>query len=298
MKILKWLGIGVGVLVGVLIVAAVGLFLLGRSKASSPPDVTLKSVAPLSDSASIARGRHLADAIAACETCHGPGLSGKTFPTPAFLISMAAPNLTRGKGGIGAGYTVSDWDRAIRHGIGKDGRSLTIMPSEAYAHLSDTDFAALVAYLQSLTPTDREFPARRVGVVGGMLIGAGVFPLAPRLIEHDSVGARAVTPGVNAVYGGYLADIAGCRTCHGSGLQGATSGGGDAPPAPSLLAFAAERSVDDFRRTIRTGRTPTGGGRALNPEFMPWPIYARMSDDELQAIWLYLQSLSASPKTR
>ena len=298
MKILKWLGIGVGVLVGVLIVLAGGLFLLGRSRASSAPKVTLKSVAPPSDSASIARGRHLADAIVACETCHGPGLSGKTFPTPAFLISMAAPNLTRGKGGVGAVYTVSDWDRAIRHGIGKDGRSLAIMPSEAYAHLSDADFAALLAYLQSLTPADGEFPARRVGVLGGVLIGAGVFPLAPRLIDHDSVGARGVTPGVNASYGGYLVNIAGCRTCHGPGLQGATSGGGDMPPAPSLVAFAAARSADDFRRTIRTGRSPTGGGRALNPEFMPWHIYARMTDDELQAIWLHIQSLSTSTKTR
>ena len=298
MKILKRLAIGVGVLLSLLIVAAVGLFLLGRSKASSAPEVTLKSVAPLSDSAAVARGRHLADAIVACETCHGPGLTGRTFPTPAFLISMAAPNLTSGKGGVGAEYTMSDWDRAIRHGIGKDGRSLAIMPSEAYAHLSDADFAALVAYLQSLAPTDRTFPARRVGVMGGVLIGTGVFPLAPRLIEHDSVGARTVAPGVNAEYGRYLADIGGCRTCHGPGLEGEKPAGGDAPAGPSLLAFAAARSVDDFRRTIRTGRTPTGGGRALNPEFMPWPIYARMSDDELQAIWLYLQSLSTSTKTR
>ena len=234
----------------------------------------------------------------ACETCHGPGLSGRTFPTPAILLSMAAPNLTRGQGGVGAEYTMSDWDRAIRHGIGRDARSLAIMPSEAYAHLSDADFAALVAYLQSLTPTDRAFPARRVGVLGGVLIGAGVFPLAPKLIEHDLVGARAVAPGVSAEYGRYLADIGGCRTCHGAGLQGGKPAGGGPPPGPSLVAFAAGQSVDDFRRTIRTGRTPTGGGRALNPEFMPWPIYARMSDDELEAIWLYVQSLSTSAKTR
>ena len=81
-------------------------------------------------------------------------------------------------------------------------------------------------------------------------------------------------------------------------LEGAKPAGGDAPPGPSLVAFTAGRSVDDFRRTIRTGRTPTGAGRALNPEFMPWPIYARMSDDELQAIWLYVQSLSTSTKAR
>jgi hypothetical protein len=65
MKILKWLGIGVGALLSLLIVVVLGLFLRGRSKASSAPEVTLNSVAPLSDSAAVARGRHLAEAIMA-----------------------------------------------------------------------------------------------------------------------------------------------------------------------------------------------------------------------------------------
>jgi mono/diheme cytochrome c family protein len=296
MKILKWVGIGLGAVLALLLVVVLGLFLRGRSKASSAPQVTLQSVPLLSDSAAVARGRHLADAIMACETCHDPGLSGRAFPTPSFLLSMAAPNLTRGQGGVGAEYTMADWDRAIRHGIGKDGRSLAIMPSEAYAHLSDADFGALVAYLQSLPAADRVFPTRSVGVLGGAMIGAGVFPLAPAMIDHDSVGRRAVSPGVNVEYGRYLATVAGCRVCHGADLQGGNPVGGGLPP-PSLVAFAAGRSVDEFRRTLRTGRTPTGGGRALNPEFMPWPIYARMTDDELQAIWLYVQSSSPSTKT-
>jgi mono/diheme cytochrome c family protein len=168
------------------------------------------------------------------------------------------------------------------------------MPSEAYAHLTDADFAAVVAYLQSLPATDKEFPPRRIGVLGGALIGAGAMPLAPELIDHDSVGARVVVPGVTAEYGRYLADIGGCRTCHGPGLQGGKAVDGSAPAPPSLVAFANSRSLDDFRRTIRTGRTPTGGGRALNPEFMPWPSYARMTDDELEAIWLYVQTVLPS----
>jgi mono/diheme cytochrome c family protein len=298
MKILKWVGIAVGVMLSLLIVVTLGLFLWGRSRASSAPEVTVKSVMPLGDSAAVARGRHLALAVMGCEACHDAGLSGRTFPTPAMLVSMAAPNLTRGQGGVGEGYTMADWDRAIRHGVGKDGRSLAIMPSEAYAHLSDADFAALVAYLQSLPAADRTFPARRVGVMGGALIGAGMMPLAPALIDHDSVGVRTVSPGVNSEYGRYLTDIAGCGVCHGADLAGGKAGGGGPPPGPSLIAFASGRSVDDFRRTIRTGRTPTGGGRALNPEFMPWPTYARMSDDELQAIWLYVQSRSTSTQNR
>lgn len=298
MKILKWLGIGVASLVGLAIILVLGLNIRGRSKARSAPEIALRSVAATSDSATLARGRHIAWAITGCEMCHGgPALGGKAFPTPAMLVSMAAPNLTRGQGGVGAANTMGDWDRAIRHGIGKDGRSLMIMPSEAYTHLSDADFGSLIAYLQSLPSTDSTHPPRRIGVLGGALIGAGAFPLAPEMVNHDSVGVGSAAPGVNAEYGRYLADIAGCRTCHGANLQGVKSSGGP-PPSPSLVAFAAGRTVDDFRNTIRSGRTPTGGGRALNPEFMPWPVYARMTDDELQAIWLYLQSVSSGPSAR
>ncbi len=40
---------------------------------------------------------------------------------------------------------------------------------------------------------------------------------------------------------------------------------------------------------MRTGTTPDG--RSLNPAFMPWPEYARMTDDDLTALFVYLQSL-------
>lgn len=296
MKILKWVGITLGSLVALLLIAALVLNVRGRSKAARAPEIAARELPVVADSAAIARGRHIATAITGCEMCHGgPGLGGQQFPTPSMLVSMAAPNLTRGEGGIGATYTAADWHRAIRHGIGKDGRSLAIMPSEAYTHLSDADLAALIAYLQTLPAHNASFPRRRIGVLGGAMIGAGVFPLAPDMIAHDSIGTRSATPGVTPDYGRYLASVAGCTTCHGAMLDGGKAAGGP-PPGPSLVAFAQGRSVDDFRRTIRTGRTPTGGGRSLNPEWMPWPVYARMTDDELQAIWSYVQSVSPAAR--
>jgi hypothetical protein len=41
--------------------------------------------------------------------------------------------------------------------------------------------------------------------------------------------------------------------------------------------------------TIRTGVTPEG--RKLRGEYMPWGSYKFMNDDELKAVWVYLQSL-------
>jgi hypothetical protein len=53
-------------------------------------------------------------------------------------------------------------------------------------------------------------------------------------------------------------------------------------------------SEEDFFNAIRTGVTPSG--HQLDPEFMAWPSYSKFYDEELQAIWLYLQSLPRLPQ--
>lgn len=286
--VIKWIGIGVASLAGLIVIVGLALYVRGRQIAASGPPLDADPLAVQPDTALCDRGRHLTQAVAACETCHGPGLGGKPFGMPALLVSMAAPNLTRGRGGVGVAYTLADWDRAIRHGVARDGRQLVIMPSDAYTHLSDADFAAVVSYLTSLPPVDSVLPPRHIGPVGGMLIGAGALPLASTLARretHDGSESPADS-------GRYLVSVAGCALCHGLDFAG-RSGKGGPPPAPSLVGAASMRTVDDFRATLRTGRTPNG--RALDPELMPWGYYSRMDDAELAAIWQYLHSTTSSP---
>ena len=45
---------------------------------------------------------------------------------------------------------------------------------------------------------------------------------------------------------------------------------------------------DEFIKTIRTGMTPSG--HELDTKHMPWDVYKLMTDDELKAIYMYLQS--------
>lgn len=298
LKVFKWIGVGLAGVICLVIVAVAVLNVVGRRKAATGGGVTGTPVAvSAADSAMLARGRHLADFMG-CQECHGPDLSGRQFPTPSFLVAMAAPNLTPGQSGIGAGYTSADWERAIRHGIGKDGRRLIIMPSEAYTNLDDADVAALIAYLQTLPGVNQSFAARKIGILGGLLLGMGAFPTVSELIAHDSVGKRpVVAPAVTAKYGRYLASFTGCNICHGVDLRGgAPAAGGGPPPGPSLVAFVANNSADAFRNTIRSGRTPAG--RELNPEFMPWRSFGKMTDDELEAIRLYIESTYASTMSR
>lgn len=41
---------------------------------------------------------------------------------------------------------------------------------------------------------------------------------------------------------------------------------------------------------MRTGVTPYG--KSLDPEWMPWDIFMKMTDEELGAIWRYMQSVA------
>jgi cytochrome c553 len=90
--------------------------------------------------------------------------------------------------------------------------------------------------------------------------------------------------------GEYLAR--GCQGCHGAGLVGGPPPDPTSPEAPNLTPAASalgDWTEDDFLTAIRTGVTPTG--RELDSQYMPWPSYAKLSDDELRALWLYLSSL-------
>jgi hypothetical protein len=45
---------------------------------------------------------------------------------------IVAPNLTRGRGGVGNTLSPSDFARAIRYGVDPMGRPLLAMPSDDY----------------------------------------------------------------------------------------------------------------------------------------------------------------------
>ncbi len=203
---------------------------------------------------------------------------------------LAGRNLTRGRGGIGD-YSAADWERAIRHGIAKDGRPLVFMPSEAYTVLSDAELAAVVGYLRTRPPVDREMPPPRVGPIARALYLGGNFPLLPvKVIDHDAT-RRAPVPGISVEYGEYLATVGGCRSCHGSDLAGT----GD-PAAPDLTrSRLAAWTEADFFRSLRQGQRPDGS--VIDPEKMPWLRSGQMTDDEIRAVWLYIRSLPGGQTT-
>lgn len=292
MKVLKWIGYVLGGLVAIIVVALAVFYFMSEQKMGKSFAMTPDPIVVPTDEASIAHGKHMVEAVSECIGCHTPNLGGQMFIDDPSFAQIPAPNLTGGQGGIGATYTDEDWVRAIRHGVAANGRQLIIMPSHWYNYLSDEDLGAMVAYLKTLPPVDQEFPERSIALIPTrILVSLGAFPFAPDLIAKNSP-RTAPEPGVTVEYGQYLVRVAACGECHGNDLAGGTNEG--APKGPNLTpggAFAAYRE-EDFLKVFHTGVTP--GGNVLSEE-MPWENYGKMTDDELKAIFAYLQSLEPLP---
>jgi mono/diheme cytochrome c family protein len=286
--------VGLIFLGGVLMIvgAAVGVNVVSDNKLNRTITVPEETVEVRTDTASIQRGQHLAAAVATCVDCHGPNLAGKVFVDDPALGRIAAPNLTRGQGGVGATFSDADFVRALRHGVDPSGRPLMIMPADDYTHFGDADLGAIIGYVRSLPAIDSSLPPNELRPLGRVLFATGQLPLHPAdRIDHNAPRSPAPQPGPTPEYGKYLADNAGCPSCHGPGLSG-----GKIPQAPPDMVPARNItpagiggwSEADFFKALRTGTRPDGS--VINP-FMPWPYYAQMTDDELRALWRFLQAV-------
>jgi mono/diheme cytochrome c family protein len=221
-----------------------------------------------------------------CNQCHKPDLSGGVLFEDPLTGRLAPSNLTAGKGGVGQAYTDEDWIRAIRHGVMKDGRAGIYMLSNLYYRMSDEDLGDMIAYLKHLPPVDNVVAPTRLGLMGRVfLVQAEKDMLPAKGIDHTAPRPTAPAVGVTAEYGRYLAGV--CTLCHGVNYAGIAAEGAPANLTPA--GDLAHWTVDDFRTTLRTGTNPAG--HALDPEQMPWKYFGQMTDDELAAVFVFLQSL-------
>ena len=287
---LRWLKrIGIGIVTVILLIAtAVGVAyaIVGRKLAKVYP-TEIAAVPVPTDSASIARGQHLVVAINKCVGCHGDNLAGRKMEDGP-VGRLYSANLTSGNGGVAAGYTDADWVRTIRHGIGTDGRSLVFMPSDQYYYMNDADLGAVIAYVKTVKPVDFVRPPMKVRVLGRVLHLAVGFPPIVAAAVPRGAQRTVVTPGTTVEYGKYLTKIGACAECHGETLSGGRPGEGGIKSANITPAGLKGWTEADFFKAMRTGIRPDG--RALSAA-MPWPYIGKLTDEELRATWLYLQSV-------
>ena len=277
-------GITLAGIVVVIGVAAGTGFAVSNMHLNARPNVSAHAL-DLS-SADPAEGDRLAGTFG-CRDCHGPDLSGFMLIDEMPMARLPAPNLTPGRDG--GALTVEQWELAIRHGIGADGRALFIMPSQEYVYLSDREIADLVSYLQTLPAIPDTLPARAFGPVGRGLLALGRVASAIDRTAPDARHLEAPAKEPTAEFGYYLTRV--CISCHGMQLAGAPPEAPGSPPGANLTPAGNLKNwtYDEFVHTLKTGVTPEG--KQLNPMYMPWTALSHFNDTEMRAVWAYLGGL-------
>jgi hypothetical protein len=260
--------------------------------------------------ARLERGRYLVtSAQTPCLLCHSPmdtsgggmqvkagmELAGRNWE-PDGAPFVTAPNLTPDpETGTGT-WTDDQLARAIREGIGHDGRTLfPIMPYEHYRNMADEDLASIVVYLRSVPPIRNPLPRSNVPFPLNRLING-----VPEPIEAE-VKPDLSTPEKR---GHYITELAICSDCHspaddqGNRVPGMDFAGGtlllfpgikraasaNLTPSPNGIPYYTEEL---FIETIRTGKVRA---RELSP-MMPTRYFRNFTDQDLKDVFAYLKSL-------
>ncbi len=292
-KLLRGSAFVVGAVVALALVAVCVLYLVSQRHIDQRLAVAGHQPRIPTDSAGLARGLHVATALSKCAECHGADLGGKVFIDVPIVARLNAMNLTRGEGGIGGQMSDLDWERAIRHGVAPDGRKLLFMPSQEYQYLNDDDLGALVAYLKSVPPVNRSWPASGVGPIGRALYLKGDLPLlSAEIIDHTAAPPAAVPSGPTLEFGQYVVTVGGCKGCHGENLSGGPIPGAPPefkPPANITPLGIAYYTEADFFRALREGVRPTGA--PMDTVYMPVHWTRLMTDDEIRAVFMFLKTV-------
>ena len=285
-KALKWIGISIGGVVGLVLLGTAVVYVVIGSDLSRTFDVPLTKIAVPDDQVSTTEGQRLAQVYGCFNGCHGDTVTGDVFfevPDGTVLVS---PDLAAAANK----YSVAELARMIRHGVRPDGTSVLIpMPSEMFYNLSDAHIGSIIGFLQSQTPRDEPLPRTYFGPVGRLMLllfkqDTGTI-LAAEMINHDSARLDA-SPDDPEAYGKYIA-MTSCPECHGPDLHGWPD---DNVPS---LAIVAAYSLEDFTTLLRTGE-PIGGRELDLMAEAAIKGFSHFTDSEIAALYAYLRTLISS----
>jgi mono/diheme cytochrome c family protein len=267
--------------------------------------------------ARLERGRYLVEGPAHCFGCHSEidpesrplrpiegrkGGGRVSPPTPNTPFQLVIPNISSDRETGAGAWSDEQLARAIRQGIGHDGRTLYIrMPYRAFHSMSDEDLASVIVYLRTVPPVRSQLPKMALPPE----VAAKLKPMPPpgRVAPPDASSAVA--------RGNYLVRLSGCVGCHtpqrnGAPIAGLEFSGGAIFPASggrtvasgNLTVASANLTSDPsgipyydeglFVKTMRAGAV--GGVRELDT-VMPWSYYRLMTDDDLKDVFAFLKSL-------
>ncbi|MEO6216587.1 MAG: cytochrome c [Sphingomonas sp.] len=270
MRILKRIAIG---LVGVVLLGLAVLYCGSEWALARDHQVPLASLSVPHDAASIAEGGRLAR-ITGCRGCHGADGGGTVLVDDPMLGRLVPPALAR----VAATESDAELDRTIRHGVGKNGQALFVMPTTAHRYLADEDSARIIAWIRSLEPRpDDVLATTGFGPVGRGLILSGMLPPS---VHPEKVSS----PARPADVGRYFTNVS-CAGCHDLHAPRPTEDGKQV--APPLAPMAAAYDPPAFRTLLRTGVGVSGRDLGLMKEVARGDLSA-LTDAEIVLIQAYL----------
>lgn len=271
----------------------------------------------VSDSATIDRGRYLANYVAVCVDCHstrdwtrfsGPivegteGKGGEIFDQKfGFPGRYTSKNITPA---ALAAWTDGELFRTITTGVNKEGEALfPVMPFHYYGQMDEEDVKCIIAYLRTLKPIENKPEASVSDFPMSLIINT---------IPHKATPQKR--PSTNDVvnYGKYIATAAACIECHtpfekGKLVEGMAYAGGREFPFPngsvirsSNITADSETGIggwtkEQFVSLFRARSDSATLARKLNPDdfnsIMPWTMYGKMTTQDLEALFAYLQTI-------
>lgn len=294
----------------ILFVLIIGLYVVVESKQNKKFEAPFPNIKATNDSLVIARGKELIFGAAHCVNCHSPVAlnedadagkevplsGGRSFELPIGIIY--APNITAHETGI-ANKTDEAIARTLRFGIRSNGDALfDFMP---FHNTSDEDLTAIISYLRSRPGIENKVPTNKMNLLGKvvkafMLKPAGPVGEIPAAVKRDTTAA----------YGKYLASsVANCRGCHtnrdmmtgafigedfagGFRMETKTDSGTYYVTSANLTPDATGRIKDwtqeQFIKRFRLGPL-------IQQSHMPWKPFSHMSDNDLKAIYKFLQTV-------
>jgi hypothetical protein len=218
------------------------------------------------------------------------------MPVKGLPGRVVAPNISPDLETGAASWSDDQLARAIREGIGHDGRALfPLMPYQHYRSMSDEDVASIIVYLRSLPPARRRQPATQV-----------IFPVRYLMrTVPEPLPAPVPAPDVSTPdkRGAYLVTIGACGECHtpqddhGQPIRGMEFAGGFVFDGPWGRVASANLTPDPsgipyydaalFKEVLRTGYVKA---RRVN-QIMPWHAFGGMTDEDVAAVFTHLTRL-------
>lgn len=216
--------------------------------------------------------------VLGCIECHGHGLRGTLMFDEPNIARVYAPNITL----IAARNSDQQLARAIRQGVGSDGRSLVIMPSATFSRLDDSEVAALIAAIRALPEGGQPVPRREVGPLGRLGLVIGQFHTQPRALAVYAA-KMPIDLGPTLAAGRHLVATK-CAECHGPDLTGSEVEPG--VTAPDLM-IAGAYDLSAFKALLRTG-VPPGGRKLKMMDDVARNQLSHYTDEEMAEIYAYL----------